>query len=59
MSETSLTRLCAWCGRTRTRTGEWRRAETLEPASDGRATHGICPECLERTAAAGEEATAP
>lgn len=48
MSE-SLRTVCAWCGKVRTGTGEWRRlADGTDARTDGRATHGICTECLER-----------
>jgi hypothetical protein len=47
MKASSLQTVCAWCQRVRDRTGEWCEVEIPEPM--GRiATHGICPDCLER-----------
>jgi len=48
MTET-LRIVCAWCGRTRTRSGDWRRPESADPRTEGRTTHGICHDCLKRT----------
>ncbi len=52
--------LCAWCGRERTQGGDWRASDAL-PAAQPLATHGICPECLEREtrAALGAGVTLP
>jgi hypothetical protein len=48
MSE-ALRMVCAWCGRVRTRTGEWRRNDKGDARADAPSSHGICAECLERT----------
>lgn len=39
--------VCAWCQRVRTSLGRWERIDPAEsrPAD---ASHGICPDCLER-----------
>ena len=46
----TLSRICAWCLRERSQDGEWRESE---PAQLGLspATHGICPDCLEKATA--------
>lgn len=48
MSEPALATVCAWCERVRSQAGEWRRDERWPPPAAA-TTHGICPECLERT----------
>jgi hypothetical protein len=46
MSASPFPTVCAWCRRVRNPHGEWGEAEAEEA---GRvATHGICPDCLER-----------
>jgi hypothetical protein len=47
MKEHILHTVCAWCHRLRDPAGEWREVEEVE-WSGPRATHGICPDCLER-----------
>ena len=37
-----MIRICAWCKKV---------MGVVEPATDGRVTHGICPTCLERAKA--------
>jgi len=40
--------LCAWCGRARTRQGEWRPGQDLAVvAHPDECSHGICPACVE------------
>ncbi|MCG6921606.1 MAG: hypothetical protein LJF15_11080 [Acidobacteria bacterium] len=47
MRGSPLRTVCAWCQKVRDPSGEWCETELPEPA--GRiATHGICPDCLER-----------
>ena len=50
MSDLSLSTVCAWCDRVRQTSGEWREAERTELVLSP-ATHGICPECLEKATA--------
>jgi len=42
--------VCAWCGRARTSSGDWRRPESTDSLPDARTTHGICHDCLKKTA---------
>ncbi len=52
-----LSTICAWCDRVRSGSGEWREADRSDLALSP-ATHGICPDCLERaTEQAGDRAT--
>ena len=47
MRQIALPTVCAWCQRVRDHAGDWCERDLPEPA--GRiATHGICPDCLER-----------
>jgi hypothetical protein len=58
MRESSLQTICAWCQRVRNHSGEWSERDLPEPA--GRvASHGICPQCLERATARATMAAAP
>ena len=57
MKESALMTVCAWCSRVRDRLGDW--CEHDLPEAAGRvATHGICPECLERATARATMVTA-
>jgi PAS domain S-box-containing protein len=41
---------CAWCRKVRDDDGYWKKVETyIEEHSDASFTHGICPECLQKT----------
>jgi hypothetical protein len=57
MTEGHLRAVCAWCNRTRNARGEWHEREEPE-ASPATATHGICPDCLERATARATMAAA-
>lgn len=46
----SLSTICAWCNRVRSRAGEWRETERTDLGLSP-ATHGICPDCLEKATA--------
>ncbi len=39
--------VCAWCGRARNDDGEWEPIGEQAPGMR-QATHGICPDCLDR-----------
>jgi hypothetical protein len=39
--------VCAWCQRVRTGQGRWERVDPADPRQAS-ASHGICPDCLER-----------
>jgi len=42
--------VCAWCRKMRDDRGYWKKVETyLEEHTDASFSHGICPECLEKT----------
>jgi hypothetical protein len=43
-----LITVCAWCNRTRDSEGCWHRLDDLRAKSQS-ITHGICPECTERS----------
>lgn len=58
MRDLSLPTICAWCDRVRSPNGEWRETERIELMLSP-ATHGICPDCLERATAHATLATAP
>jgi hypothetical protein len=47
--------VCAWCERIRRDPGEWEKAQPAD-LSRSKATHGICPECLEKETRAASEA---
>jgi hypothetical protein len=47
MSASPIPTVCAWCRRVRDPHGEWCEVEP-EQATSRIATHGICPDCLER-----------
>ncbi|MFN2316729.1 MAG: PAS domain-containing protein [Gemmatimonadales bacterium] len=47
--------ICAWCSRIQNSEGEWETTtEYLARSPEIRLTHGMCPECYEREAAAAE-----
>ncbi len=47
---TGLLPICAWCKRIRDDQGYWTKVESyLRAHTDADFTHGICPECLEKT----------
>ena len=42
--------LCAWCKKVRDDKGYWKKVERyIEEHSDASFTHGICPQCLQKT----------
>lgn len=43
-----LTTVCAWCNRTPDSEGCWHNFEDVRASSQG-VTHGICPECAEKS----------
>ena len=51
--------ICAWCKRVRDDHGYWKSVEAyVRDHTDADFTHGICPECLEKTVPGKERSTA-
>jgi signal transduction histidine kinase len=47
---TGLIPMCAWCHKVHNHKGYWEKVERyIEEHTDASFTHGICPECLEKT----------
>jgi len=45
-----LTTVCAWCNKVLDSEGFWRRAKTdIRADRDAKVSHGICPECAEKS----------
>lgn len=44
-----LTTICAWCKRIRNRKGFWQRSQGRRACAAVKLSHGICPECADRT----------
>jgi len=44
-----LTTVCAWCKKIRNREGLWQRSQTRRTCATVKLSHGICPECADRT----------
>ena len=57
MKDLPLPTICAWCSRVRSHNGEWKSNERTELIRSP-ATHGICPDCLDRATAPATVAVA-
>jgi hypothetical protein len=44
-----LTTICAWCRKIRNREGLWQRPRARRACAAVKLSHGICPECADRT----------
>jgi hypothetical protein len=44
-----LTTICAWCNKIRNGQGLWQRSQTRRACATVKLSHGICPECADRT----------